>query len=51
VEIKSVARLDPVHIAQALTYLRVAHLEVGLILNFNSAHMRDGIKRLVAPGL
>jgi GxxExxY protein len=47
VEIKSVSRLEPVHIAQVLTYLRVTKTRVGLILNFNSAVMRNGIRRVV----
>jgi GxxExxY protein len=47
VEVKSIERLAPVHTAQVLTYLRVAQLRVGLILNFNSAVLRDGIKRVL----
>jgi len=47
VEVKSVERLAPVHTAQMLTYLRIAHLRVGLILNFNSAVLRAGIKRVL----
>ena len=47
VEVKSIERLAPVHTAQMLTYLRVAQLRVGLILNFNSAVLRDGIKRVL----
>ena len=47
VEVKSIERLAPVHTAQMLTYLRVAQLRVGLILNFNSAVLRAGIKRVL----
>jgi GxxExxY protein len=47
VEIKSVERLAPIHWAQVLTYLRVKSLKVGLILNFNSPTMREGIRRVV----
>ena len=48
VEIKSVSRIEPVFIKQVLTYLRVTHLRVGLLLNFNVPSMvDDGIKRLV----
>jgi GxxExxY protein len=47
VELKSVCELAPVHRAQLLTYLRIAHKQVGLLLNFNTAHMRDGIMRMV----
>lgn len=47
VEVKTIERFAPVHHAQMLTYLRVASLTVGLILNFNAATMKDGIKRVV----
>jgi GxxExxY protein len=47
VEIKSVERLDPVHIAQVLTYLRVTNLRVGLLLNFNTNLLRSGIRRVL----
>src|SRR5262245_10753526 len=47
VEIKSVDRLAPIHVAQMLTYLRVASLQVGLILNFNSETMKNGTRRVV----
>ena len=47
VEVKSIVRLEPVHDAQMLTYLRVTKLHVGLILNFNTAVMKQGIRRLV----
>ena len=47
VEIKSVERFDPVFEAQLLTYLRVAGKKVGVLFNFNSKLLKDGIKRLV----
>ena len=47
VEIKSVARFDPVHTAIMLTYLRITQLHLGLLLNFNTAFMRQGIKRVM----
>ncbi len=47
VEIKSVERFDPIFEAQVLTYLRVAGKKVGLLINFNSRPLRDGIKRFV----
>ena len=47
VEVKSIERFAEVHRAQMLTYLRVASLKVGLILNFNAATMREGIRRVV----
>jgi GxxExxY protein len=45
VEIKSVERFDPLFEAQLLTYLRVTGKKVGLLINFNSRLLRDGIKR------
>jgi GxxExxY protein len=47
IELKSVSELLPVHKAQILTYLRLSQKEVGLLLNFNSVHMRDGVTRVI----
>lgn len=47
VEIKSVEQFNPVFVAQMLTYLRITNLRVGLILNFNRAVLREGIKRVM----
>jgi iron complex transport system substrate-binding protein len=47
VEVKSVSELAPVHARQLLTYLRLLDLRVGLLLNFNSMHLKDGIRRVV----
>ena len=47
VELKSVDRHDPVFEAQILTYLRVTGKKVGLLINFNSKLLKDGIKRFV----
>ena len=47
IELKSIADFSPLHKAQLLTYLKVAKKEVGLLLNFNSVHLRDGIFRMV----
>jgi GxxExxY protein len=46
-EVKGVERLQPVHHAQLLGYLRTSKLRVGLLVNFNVAVLRDGIKRIV----
>ena len=46
-ELKTVERLIPVHEAQLLTYLRLSGLRTGLLLNFNSPVLRDGIRRMV----
>ena len=46
VEIKCVERFDAVHVVQMLTYLKITELRVGLILNFNRAVLKDGIRRV-----
>jgi GxxExxY protein len=46
-EVKAVERLMPIHVAQALSYLRFAQKKVGLVINFHAEHIRDGMKRLV----
>ena len=47
VEVKCVERLHPVFEAQLLTYLRLTGKRVGLLINFNSRLLKEGIKRLV----
>ena len=47
VELKTVERLIPVHTAQLLTYLKLEGLRVGLLLNFNSVLLMNGIQRVV----
>lgn len=47
VEIKSVARLEPIYTAQVLTYLRLGGFQVGLLMNFNTKLLKDGLRRLV----
>ncbi len=46
-ELKTTDRLLPIHEAQLLTYLKLAKISVGLLMNFNSATLRSGLKRLV----
>ena len=46
VEIKSVKSLDPIYVAQVLTYLRVTGKRIGLLLNFNSVVLKNGIRRV-----
>ena len=46
VELKAVEKLLPVHQAQILTYLRLAGLRLGLLINFNAPLIKDGIKRI-----
>jgi GxxExxY protein len=46
-ELKSVERIEPIHKAQLLTYLKLSGYPMGLLLNFNVPLMRTGIVRLV----
>lgn len=47
VELKAVETILPVHRAQLLSYLRLGNFRLGYLLNFNVAHMRDGIVRML----
>ena len=47
VEIKSVAAIDRIHEAQVLTYMKLGHWKVGLLINFNVMVLTNGLKRLV----
>ena len=47
VELKASSRIEPVHEAQLISYLRATGLRLGLLLNFNCRTMKEGIKRLV----
>lgn len=47
VEVKCVEAINPVHQAQLLSYMRLSGRQVGLLINFNVVHLRDGIKRMV----
>jgi GxxExxY protein len=47
VELKAVGKLSPVHEAQLLTYMKLANVKTGLLMNFNVARLKDGIKRFV----
>ena len=48
VELKAVDQLHPIHHAQVINYLRATGLNLGLLINFNVEHLRDGaIKRIV----
>jgi GxxExxY protein len=46
-ELKSCEKIEPIHRAQLLTYLKLSGLNLGLLLNFNTPVMRDGIVRIV----
>lgn len=47
VELKAIERLAPVHTAQVITYLKLSRLRIGLLMNFNTELLRDGIVRVV----
>ncbi len=47
VEIKSVDSISPVHLAQILSYLKLSGKSLGLLINFNVVHLKDGIRRFV----
>ena len=47
VELKAIEALAPIHQAQIISYLKLAHKSVGLLINFHSLHLKDGIKRFV----
>lgn len=46
-ELKSVEKLEPIHTAQLITYLKATGMKTGLLINFNVRHLRHGIKRIV----
>ncbi len=48
-EIKSVQQVHSIHEAQLQTYLHLSGLPVGLLMNFNSVRLKDGIKRILGP--
>ena len=47
IEIKSVAEVNDLHLAQTLTYLKLGNYKLGLLINFNVVLLKDGIKRVV----
>lgn len=47
VEVKAVENFNDVHLAQVLTYLKLSKCKVGLLLNFNTRQLKNGIKRVV----
>ncbi len=48
VEIKSVEAISPVHQAQVISYLKLSGKSLGLLINFNVVHLKDGIRRFVS---
>jgi GxxExxY protein len=51
VEVKAVSELAPIHNAQVITYLKLTGCPVGLLINFNSPLVTDGVRRLDHPDL
>lgn len=47
IEVKSVEALADIHLAQILTYMKLANCTLGLLLNFNVRHLKEGIKRVI----
>lgn len=47
IEVKSVENLAPVHFAQTLTYLKLSGIKLGLLINFNTKLLKNGIHRIV----
>ncbi len=47
VELKSVDKLLSIHMSQLLTYMKLAHISIGILLNFNEKLLKNGIKRLI----
>ncbi len=47
VEIKSIDYLADIHMAQILTYLKLSSCKLGLLVNFNVSHLKEGIKRVI----
>ncbi|PZU90664.1 MAG: GxxExxY protein [Chryseobacterium sp.] len=46
-EIKSVETLNDIHLAQILTYLRLSKCKLGMLINFNTLHFKNGVKRVI----
>ena len=47
VELKSISKLQKIHEAQLLTYMKLANIKTGLLINFNELRLKDGLKRFV----
>lgn len=47
IEVKSVDTLNDIHLAQTLTYLKLGNFKLGLLINFNVIHLRNGIRRVI----
>ena len=50
VEVKAVDNVHPIHKAQLLSYMKLLQIPLGLIINFNTLKLSDGVSRLILPG-
>ena len=50
VEVKAVEKVQPIHKAQLLSYMKLLDVPLGLLINFNVAKLTDGVSRLMLPG-
>lgn len=50
VELKSVENILPIHKAQLLSYMKLLNVPIGLLINFHSVKLTDGVHRLMLPG-
>ncbi len=51
IEVKAVDALNDIHFAQILTYLKLSHCKLGLLINFNTLLFKDGVKRVINGSL
>jgi len=47
IEIKAVEAINDIHLAQVLTYMKLSKCKLGLLVNFNVKHLKEGIKRVI----
>lgn len=50
VEVKAVGKILPIHKAQLLSYMKILHVPLGLLINFNEHRLTEGVSRLILPG-
>lgn len=50
IENKAVKELTDIHLAQILTYMRLSDISLGFLFNFNTQHLKNGIKRVILQG-
>jgi len=50
VEVKAVEHVLPIHKAQLLSYMKLLNIPLGLVINFHTPKVTDGVSRLVLPG-